>query len=144
MTNPTLQANGAAMRGLRAILLRHRALAMALVALALALRALVPAGYMPGRSASSSFTVLVCADATGSATPITVKVAREGAPADAKATESCAFAGLGMAALSAADPVLLAVALAFIIALGFGAVAIPALRRAPRILPPPCGPPALS
>lgn len=132
------------MQALRSILMRNRGLAMALVALALALRALVPAGYMPGRTASSSFTVLVCADATGIAAPVTIKVARQGAPDGAKANESCAFAGLGMAALSGADPVLLAAALAFLIVLGFGALALPTLRRAPRLLPPPCGPPALS
>lgn len=132
------------MKGLRGILLRNRGLAMALVALALAMRALIPAGFMPGSTATSSFTVLVCADATGNHTPVTIKVARQGAPEQAKANEHCAFAGLGMAALGGADPVLLAAAIAFLIALGFGPVALPALRRAPRVLPPPCGPPALS
>ncbi|NML93058.1 hypothetical protein HHL27_05175 [Novosphingobium sp. TW-4] len=148
MTSAAARRNGAAMRGLRAILLRNRTLAMALVALALAMRALIPAGFMPGKTATSSFTVLVCADATGLHSPMTITVAKHGAPAQApeqaKANEHCAFAGLGMAALSGADPALLAAAIAFLVALGFGPVALPALRRAPRILPPPCGPPALS
>jgi len=132
------------MQGLRGILLRNRGLAMALVALALAVRALIPAGFMPTSTATSSFTVMVCADATGLHTPMTIKVARDTAPPQAKANEHCAFAGLGMAALSGADPVLLAVAIAFLIALGFGPVALPVLRRSLRVLPPPCGPPALS
>lgn len=132
------------MRGLRDILLRNRGLAMALVALALAVRAMIPAGFMPASTATSSFTVLVCADATGLHAPVTIKVAKEQAPAQAKANEHCAFAGLGMAALGGADPVLLAAALAFLIALGFGPVALPVLRRPLRVVPPPCGPPALS
>ncbi len=132
------------MKGLRGILLRNRGLAMALVALALAMRALIPAGFMPGSTTTSSFTVLVCADATAIHAPVTITVAKQNAPEQAKANEHCAFAGLGMAALGGADPVLLATAIAFLIALGFGPVALPALRRAPRALPPPCGPPALS
>lgn len=145
VTSARLARIGAAMRGLRAILLRNRTLAMALAALALAMRALIPAGFMPGKTATSSFTVLVCADATGLHTPMTIKVAtKQGAPEQAKANEHCAFAGLGMVALSGADPVLLAAAIAFLVALGFGPIALRALRRAPRILPPPCGPPALS
>lgn len=132
------------MKGLRGILLRNRGLAMALVALALAMRALIPVGFMPGSTATSSFTVLVCADATGLHAPMTIKVAKQTGAPQAKANEHCAFAGLGMAALGGADPVLLAAAIAFLIALGFGPVALPVLRRAPRALPPPCGPPALS
>ncbi|MCW1382428.1 hypothetical protein OLX02_06305 [Novosphingobium sp. KCTC 2891] len=133
------------MGAVRDILMRHRTLAMLLVALSLAIKALVPAGYMPGQTATKSFTILICADATGDHGPRQVTVPQGGAKETAtKAHENCAFAGLGFAALAGADPVLLALALAFIVALGFGPIVLPRLARASRVLPPPCGPPALS
>lgn len=127
------------MKGLRQILLRHRALAMLLLAAALCMKALVPAGLMVGE-ARHTFTILVCADATGDHGPRQVTV--PGTPAKAPAHDSCPFSTLGFAALGGADPVQLAAALAFVLALGF--IATPALRLARRahLSPPACGPPA--
>lgn len=131
------------MGGLRTSLRLKYRLALLLVALAVAMKALVPAGFMVEASAKS-LTVLVCADSTGARSAIEITVPQSGskAPAMAKAHESCAFTALGFAALSATDPLQLALALAFILALGFTAHGVIAPRKVHRMLPPPCGPPA--
>ncbi|MEG8045663.1 hypothetical protein QP175_05240 [Sphingomonas aerolata] len=49
----------------------------------------------------------------------------------------CAFSGLTTAGLAAADPVLLALAIAFVVATVFR-VAPPVVARAPEFLRPPC------
>lgn len=131
------------MGGLRTSLKLNWSLALALVFLAMVMRALVPAGFMV-ESSARSLTVLVCADSTGARSAIAVSIPQSGSksPALAKAHETCAFSSLGFAALAAADPLQLALALAFILALGFAASIIFTPRRQLRMLPPPRGPPA--
>ncbi len=132
------------MIALRALLRARCHLALALVVLALAARLLVPAGIMPG-SGDRVLTVQICADATG--LPKAQLLVIPGKPApheDSSAKGTCAFAGLAAPALSGADPVLLALALAFILSLGL-ALAAPALPvRYPRFQPPSRGPPAFA
>lgn len=130
------------MGALRIFLVRHRGLALLLVACALCVKALVPAGYMIGQSAKT-FTVLVCADATGSVHATKITVPQTGKDGTAKAHESCPFSVLGFAALGGVDVVLLAAAIAFILALGFAAAPPLRLARARHVLPPGRGPPAL-
>ena len=93
------------MQGLRTILTHNRALAALLVALALFVRAMVPAGYMPD-GAGRQIQVTLCADASG--TPQTVAIPLDDSgkqAADHSAKHSpCAFAG--MAALDAPVAVL--------------------------------------
>jgi hypothetical protein len=133
------------MRGLRAILLHNRHLAVALVIIALAMKALVPPGYMVAGS-SRSLTVLVCADSIGARSAVQVTIPQIGGKqAGGKQTGEhmpCTFAGHGAAALGGADPIQLALALAFTLALGFLAIATPRVIRSRRVLPPPCGPPS--
>lgn len=130
------------MGGLRTSLKRNHRLAILLVALALAMKALVPAGFMVEGSARS-LTVLVCADSTGARSSVEISIPQSGtkSPALAKAHETCAFSTLGFAALAATDPLQLTLALAFIFALGFLPRVAIAPRKARRVLPPPCGPP---
>ncbi|MBB4613172.1 hypothetical protein [Novosphingobium taihuense] len=130
------------MGGLRTSLTLHYRLAILLVALALGMKALVPAGFMVEGSARS-LTVLVCADSTGARSSVEITIPQSGTkvPALAKAHESCAFSTLGFAALAATDPVQLAIALVFILALGILARVTIAPRERRRLLPPPCGPP---
>lgn len=114
--------------------------------MALCVKALVPAGFMIGPMnglGAKSFTILVCADATGSVHDTKIIVPQSGKDGTAKAQQSCPFSVLGFAALGGADVVLLAAAIAFILALGFAAA--PALRvaRFRHVLPPGRGPPAL-
>lgn len=130
------------MGGLRTSLKFNHRLAILLVALALAMKALVPAGFMVERSARS-LTVLVCADSTGARSSVEITIPQSGtkSPALAKGHETCAFSTLGFAALAATDPMQLALALACILALGLLPRVATAQRKARRVLPPPCGPP---
>lgn len=128
---------------LRQILMRRRALAALLIAAALAMKALVPAGFMPEVSARS-FTVLVCADATGDSRAREVTVPGKPAKPGAQAHEACPFGGLGQAAMGGADPLLLALAIGFILAMGVRAAPVLRLKRRRHAQPPACGPPLLS
>lgn len=123
----------------------HPRLAALLLALALAMKALVPAGYMVG-TGSRSPTMEICADSLGQRITKQITVANARAhPADTAkadmAKKPCAFAGHAAPLLGGADGWLLAGALAFILALGFAPVHAPLLRRLVALLPPPCGPP---
>ncbi len=116
------------MTRLRTFFRRHAALAILIVALAFAVRALVPAGYMTGTSATG-LTVELCSGVAGRS----VSIALPGPHDDRghgkmQADSPCAFAGMAVGALGAVAPFLLAIALAF--------VALRALRTVPRRLPP--------
>jgi hypothetical protein len=126
----------------RAFFRDHRRLAALLIALALAMKALVPGGYMLGAQ-GKVLTVRICADASGAALSKQIVLPTSGkAGAHGKAEGSCPYAALGMAGLTGADAALLAVALAFVLALGFAAVAEPPAARAAFLRPPLRGPPA--
>jgi hypothetical protein len=132
------------MQLLRAFFLHHRRMAALLIALALAMKALVPAGFMLGHD-SRVITVQICADALGQ--QITQKIVLPSSHSGddkAKSDSPCHFTALGHAMLGGADPVLLALALVFILALGFAPVLAPAPRRIAFLRPPLRGPPILS
>jgi hypothetical protein len=137
---------------LRAHLLHHRRLAMVLVALTLAIKALIPEGYMPDFGART-ITVEICADAFGQPAVRAITLARAGDGDGAgqhdtshhgKGEGFCAFSALGHGTLGGADAVLLAGALLFIMALAFAAPVPPVLRRLTFLRPPLRGPPALA
>jgi len=126
----------------RVFLKEHRWLALWLIAAALAVKALVPAGYMLGNTGSKTLTMVIC-DGNGPAT-MTIDIPMD--PDHAKAPDSgkqdCAYAGLGHAMIGGTDPVLLLAAIAFLLALGFAPVATPTPRRRAHAQPPSQGPPA--
>ena len=133
------------MTALRTLLLRHRALAILLVAAALCLKALVPAGYML-EAGHKVLTVTVCMDSQGHSVTRDIVVPMKGSPAGdaarhADAGKACGWSSLAMDALGGADAPLLAAALAFIFALGFAPLAAPRPRRAVWLRPPLRGPP---
>jgi hypothetical protein len=129
---------------LRSFLRDHRSIAACLIALALAMKALVPAGYMLG-TAAHVLTVEVCADGQGKRLTRQIVVPGESKPADhAKPDGTCAWSGLSLAALGGADAVLLALALAFILLLGLVRPAPPLLSRAVHLRPPLRGPPSFA
>ncbi len=134
------------MTDIRAFLRDHRQLAALLVALALCLKALVPAGYMIG-SQTKVLTISICADSIGRhltrqiAVPQTGK-AGGGESDDGKSSSQCPFTALAMASLSGAGVALLVLALAFILALGFAPVRPLHLERLLHLRPPLRGPPA--
>ncbi|WP_343610255.1 hypothetical protein [Novosphingobium sp.] len=132
------------MQLLRAFFLHHRRMAALLIALALAMKALVPAGFMLGHD-SRVITVQICADALGQ--QITQKIVLPSSHSGddkAKSDSPCHFTALGHAMLGGADPLLLALALVFILALGFAPALAPAPRRIAFLRPPLRGPPVLS
>lgn len=124
----------------RRFILSHPRAAAALVALALAMKLVVPAGFMPV-AAPGQMMVLICTEFG----PQHVAIDVPGLPAKpdsgAKMDQPCAFAGLGLAWLPGVDAVLLAAALVFILALGFAAATAPSIARTPYLRPPLRGPP---
>lgn len=133
------------MEAIRTFFRRHRALAGLLIAAVLCLKAVVPTGFMIGGD-MRTITVQICRDASGGAASqqLTIPVKQDAGDAHGKpAKGECPYAALSMASLSGADPVLLALALAFIVALGFAAPRLAPPRREYRLRPPLRGPPAL-
>ncbi len=128
----------------RGLILSHRWWAAALIALALATKLVVPAGYMPVER-GGTITVMVCTGMGQQRLEIDVP----GMPAKPDgasrvAGQPCAFAGLGLDMLPGVDPVLLAGALAFVLALGFVGVAVVRVDRGRQLWPPMRGPPLIS
>ena len=127
---------------LRSLLARHRWLAIWLAGAALMLKVLVPAGFMPTVS-SGTILVQLCSG-QGPQTVMMELPGRSGDhdPADHKQADMpCAFSGLSSPALAAADPILLALAIAFILAMGFLGLSFALPGASPFLRPPPIGPP---
>ena len=135
------------MTRLRALICDHARLTLVLVALALAVKALVPAGFMLSAGGDRFLTVTICSDASGSPKQMQIaipgKQAAGGDQSDMADTGPvCAFSGLGHFALGGADPVLLATALAFILLIGIAPIPALSLRDIPFLRPQLRGPPA--
>ncbi len=132
------------MTGLRTLLRDYRRLALVFVALAFCIRALVPAGYMVSSSAGATLTILVCADSTGAVKSVEVPLSgkHDGDAGETKADGQCAFSALGKHVLGGADPILLALAFAFILILGLAPTRALPTGPTPFLLPPLRGPPA--
>ncbi|WP_292964093.1 hypothetical protein [Novosphingobium sp. UBA1939] len=125
-------------------MIEHRRLAAIVVAFALVMKALLPAGYMVGqRPGQKVLTVLVCADASGDHLDRQVSLPISGQKdGNSPSHDVCPFAGHAFAALGGADPIQIALAILFVLALGFAPAPLPRLAHARHVLPPPCGPPA--
>jgi len=135
------------MKLFRAFLLHHRRLALLLVVMALAIKAMIPDGFMP-HFGSRTISIQICADAIGQPMTRQITVAQrgdtDGKSAHGKAEGLCAFTALGHSALGGADPVLLLAALLFLFVLGFAPLVPAAPRRVTFLRPPLRGPPALA
>ena len=109
------------------------------------MRLIVPAGYMLDVS-HGSIMVELCSGAG----PMRMAMAmpgmghQDGGREHGKTEQPCAFAGLAAPALGGADPILLAVAILFIMAVGRCAAPTLSRPRAPRLRPPLRGPPSAS
>lgn len=130
---------------LRALIRDHRQLALLLLLLAFAIKALIPAGYMIGTQ-SRSFTVEMCGDGISKSLSRQVSVPIDGQSipdhGGHKASDSpCAFTSLSMASLGGADAPLLALALAFILALGVAAQPFATFAQRFHLRPPLRAPP---
>lgn len=131
------------MTGFRRSIMQHRALAVWLVAAALAMKLLVPAGFMPVASAGS-ITFELC---TGYG-PQKMTMAMPGMAGkqgqqegQGKMEMPCPFAGLSMPGVTGADPLLLIAAIAFVLALGLLITPRPLFGRMVYLRPPLRGPP---
>jgi hypothetical protein len=130
---------------IRALILGHRKYALLLLALALLVKALVPAGLMVERKAMV-LTVSICADGLGIRTTEQMVIPMKSDPASHDSDQSkrdgnCAFTSLGFGALATVDPALLAVAILFMLALGFIGYVQRRFVSPVRLLPPAQGPP---
>jgi hypothetical protein len=135
------------MGNLRTFIRDHRRLAALLLALALCIRALMPAGYMLANDART-VTVQICTDGISGEHTQQIVIHQQGGgqgesqDGHAKADSTCPWSGLAMASLGGADAVLLALALAFVLALGFAPVAPARTGLSAYLRPPLRGPPA--
>ncbi|CUS45336.1 MAG: DUF2946 family protein [Pseudomonadota bacterium] len=132
------------MTALRRHFLRHRLLAGWIVAAGLLMKLLVPAGYMPMAS-GGSIIIQICSGygPMTMAMPIPGKEDQSGQDGQqGKAEMPCAYSGLSTPSLAAADPLLLALAVLFVmVAATRAAIPIPAAPP-PHLRPPLRGPPA--
>ena len=132
------------MAALRHHLSRHRLLAAWLVGMVLLMKMLVPAGYMASAS-PGSITIELCSGYGPQKMVVAMPGMAHGPDQQSdhgKAEMPCAFSALSAASLTGADPLVLAVAIAFILVTVFRIAAGPALPGAPANLWPPLrGPP---
>ncbi|MBA4756108.1 MAG: hypothetical protein EPO45_18135 [Sphingobium sp.] len=131
---------------MRALLMRHRALALLVVMAALCMKIIVPTGFMIGQN-SKVLTIQLCHDGLGGViTKQLVIPMKDGGDESGQkqGKGECPFAALSMASLAGADLSLLALALAFILALGFAPTRINFPKRVSHLRPPLRGPPALA
>ena len=131
----------------RTFILRQRALTILLVLATLCMKVWVPAGFMIGQD-SKVLTVQLCNDGLDHNLTKQIAIPMNGEPGDSggkheKADGACPFSALSMASLSGADQALLAVALAFILALAFAPTRTAVPKRVFHLRPPLRGPPAI-
>lgn len=129
---------------LRALFLRNNTAAIVLVMAALCIKMLVPAGFMIDQN-SKVITVQICDDASGHVLTKLLAIPMKGEPSNSTGKQGkmdCPFSTLSMASAAGADQALLAVALAFILALGFAQVRGALPKPVFYLRPPLRGPPA--
>ena len=128
---------------LRAFFRNHRQLAAVLLVLALCLKAVIPGGFMLSPSADTVLSISICADGSGVHQPvqITVPAKHSSQLEPSQKNTPCAFAGLADTAIGGADPFLLALAFAFILALGLAPMRSLPIAQDFRLRPPLRGPP---
>jgi hypothetical protein len=130
----------------RPFFLKHQRLAYLLAAMALLAKAIVPQGFMVMPS-NSTIMVLLC---SGQGSKIVAMDLGKGTvdhgsdhQDSRKADHPCSFSGLSMAAAPGPDLLLLGLALAYVLTLGFHPIVSPQQRGLSRLRPPLRGPPAL-
>jgi len=134
------------MATLRALLRHQRLLTMLVIALTLCVKALLPTGYMLSL-ATQTLTVTLCSDGSGEHRTLDIAIPQSGnqqQQSPQKADSPCAFSALGWTATGDAYAPLLALALLFILSLGFAPHILPTLSRLHFARPPLRGPPVLA
>lgn len=126
------------METLRTYLKARTWLVVAIVSAALCLRVLMPQGYMPAFE-QEQVEVLICHGTSDAPASLRLDVS---ADKYSDAAKQCAFADLAVPLLGAIDPVQLAPALAFVLALWLAFSSAVLFRAASHLRPPLRGPPA--
>jgi hypothetical protein len=131
------------MNPFRALILRHCVLAVLGVMAALSMKMVVPTGFMIGNE-TRVLTVQICDEAfTGYPVKQLVIPMKDGGGESGKHGKGdCPFTALSMASLTGADAALLALALVFILALGFAPLQTHSAKPFLHLRPPLRGPPA--
>jgi hypothetical protein len=131
---------------LRRLLFEHRLLCGCLIAAALLMKVVVPAGFMPV-ALRGTLVLGFCSGYGPKTIAVTIPAREERSSPDEHQQKSempCAFAGLSMLGLPAVDPLLLALAIAFLVERAIRtATPIPAITRS-YLRPPLRGPPLLA
>ena len=131
------------MTAIRAFFHQHRRMAMAVLLLAMAVKALVPMGFMLGAD-GGALIIRVCDGINHGPAAIAIPVkAPKGADKAGHDQQACPFSALGHAGQAGADPIQIALALAFILLLGLAPPRAPTHLCAPRLRPPLRAPPVL-
>ena len=132
------------MTRLRAFFLHHRSLAAGLIAAALLIKALVPLGFMPGTASNGTMIVQICNGYGPQSMVMEIpgKAEHDKQSQHGKGEMPCAFSGLSVPSLAGTDPVLLALAILFVMAMALRTVRPLALSSAAYLRPPLRGPPA--
>ncbi|RMF09579.1 MAG: hypothetical protein D6763_07550 [Alphaproteobacteria bacterium] len=98
---------------LRTLLISHTRLTLLLLAFTVAVKAVVPPGFMVSRDGDGFLTVTICSAASGTSRQMKIAIPGKGDAGDNHSTaadevQHCAFSGLGHAALGGTDSVHLA------------------------------------
>ncbi|WP_298675784.1 hypothetical protein [uncultured Sphingomonas sp.] len=132
------------MAALRRLLRTCPALAALIVAAALLVRVLVPAGYMPTLD-NGRIVIAVCSGYGPAMMAITIPgLDHHDAQDGDQAKSPCAFADLALPMIGGADPIQLAQALLFILAIALLLAETAPPRAAARLRPPLRGPPLIA
>ena len=131
--------------GLLRRLLAQRYLVTLLCCAVLALKVVVPAGFMVSAD-DGRITVKLCSGTVGAPAELLIPVKRDSGMPDTQHREQhavpCPYASLAFSALNAVDPIQLARLVAFILAVGLVGMALPSREQPVYLRPPLRGPPA--
>jgi hypothetical protein len=146
MTTASRAANASAMAALRRLFRVCPMLAALIVAAALAVRVLVPAGYMPTLD-NGSVVIGICSGYGPKMMAVTIpgleQTGHHGDEGD-QARSPCAFADLALPMIGGADAIQLAEALLFILAVALLLTVTLPPRAASWLRPPLRGPPLIA
>jgi len=131
---------------LRCHILSRRRWAIGLVTLALLAKLLVPAGFMP-LFGTGTIMVELCSGYGVEKVAIALPAGKARSLPDGehgKADSPCTFSALSATSLAGADPIILAIAIGFILATVFRAVSLGFEQPAAHLRPPLRGPPPIA
>ncbi|WP_188768770.1 hypothetical protein [Novosphingobium endophyticum] len=133
------------MRTLRQFFRDRPALAALLLAAALCLKIVLPAGYMPS-AAGSDMVVALCSSMAPEGQTVTIRIPGKAGQDDmsGSAKQSCAFAPLAAAVLGSVPPAIVLAALLFVFVAAILGQPLALRPVTARIRPPSQGPPAFA